>query len=150
MRYSLVRRAGYRLEQTLDRVLSVLVVVWGLKQRLETLVHFQTGSSSSPAPPPSNAPVGHSYPQGGNTAGQPGRSSSEYWSVIGSWHRKSKLVAARLRLPSNASRAGILHTQQGGAGLYSCVSLVRIVSVKSTSQSVKGWRRAVRQQRCQG
>lgn len=113
-RYSLVRRAGCGLERTLGRFrvfrFWCSVVVWGLKQRLETLVHFQTGSSSSPAPPPSNAPVGHSYPEGGDTAGRPGRGSAEYSAVIGSHCHKSKLVAARLRLPSDAGRAGIVHT----------------------------------------
>lgn len=91
------------------------------KQRLEPLVHFQTGSSSSPAPPPSNAPVGHLYSEGGNMADQPGRSSSEYSRVIGSRHRKSKLVATRLRLPSNAIRAGIIQLQQGGASVHAPV-----------------------------
>lgn len=63
-----------------------------------------------PGTAPSNAPVGHSYSGGGDTAGRPGRSSAEYSTVIGSRCRKSKLVAARLRLPSDASRAGIVLT----------------------------------------
>lgn len=48
------------------QVRAVVDVWW---RRLEPLLHFQTGSSSSPAPPPSNAPVGHLFR--GREHGQP-------------------------------------------------------------------------------
>lgn len=61
-------------ERALDRVL-VLVVVWWMKQRLHPLVHFQTGSNSSAAPPPRNAPVGRFYLLGGTQCADVGGAS---------------------------------------------------------------------------
>lgn len=113
--YSLVRRAGGGLEPAVVGVWGLgsraLVVVRRLKQRLETSVHVQTGTSSSRATPPSNAPVGSSYSEGGAAKGRRGRGRTQDLSAIGSRSCKSRIGS---RPPQAPNRAGIFLQKRAG------------------------------------